>query len=87
MDIGYAIIWSCVSVFDLAVMVLTARKGWNTYSHSLSHLWFVFMRDGVPLYCLQILVTNLLNALRLCVLYVRLRVRLLRPRVLPLTWL
>ncbi|VDB88866.1 unnamed protein product [Peniophora sp. CBMAI 1063] len=44
--VRFAIIWSCVSVFDLVVVGLTARKGWRAYSHSLSRLWYVFMRDG-----------------------------------------
>ncbi|KZV72706.1 hypothetical protein PENSPDRAFT_337801 [Peniophora sp. CONT] len=58
----YAIIWSCVSVFDLSVMALTARKGWNTYTHSLSHLWFVFMRDGF-VYFTVIFIANTGNIL------------------------
>ncbi|KZV72707.1 hypothetical protein PENSPDRAFT_750689 [Peniophora sp. CONT] len=58
----FAVVWSCVSAFDLVVVALTARKGWTAYYHSLSRLWYVFMRDGF-VYFTVIFVANTGNIL------------------------
>ncbi|VDC07327.1 unnamed protein product [Peniophora sp. CBMAI 1063] len=44
--VRYAIVWTSVSVFDLAIAYLTLVKALRAHRHNLSDLWYVFMRDG-----------------------------------------